>query len=76
MKVINEHLNPDQEIRVGELVRWSEYPDRLYFVREMNIRHCGHDNYYKIETIDHKHISVVPVTDLTWDDVDYIEMSE
>lgn len=68
-----EHLNPTQEIKVGEMVRWGEYPDRLYYVREMNINYCGHDNYCKIETVDHKHCAVVPITDLTWDDVDFIE---
>jgi hypothetical protein len=68
-----KHLNPKQEIKVGEMVRWNEFPDRLYYVLKMNVRHCGHDNYCEIETIDHKFKAVVPITDLTWDDVDFIE---
>ena len=72
--VVDAHLNPEREIRVGTLVRWPEYPDRLYFVLKTDVSHCGHDNYCVIETIDHKHKSVVPITDLVWDDVDYIEV--
>ena len=68
-----EHLNPTQEIKVGEMVRWDEYPDRLYYVLEMNITHCGHSDYCKIESIDHKYRALVRIADLTWDDVDFIE---
>lgn len=68
-----EHLNPNQEIKVGEMVRWNEYPNRLYYVLKMNINYCGHDNYCEIETVDHKWKAIVPITDLTWDDVDFIE---
>ena len=74
MKVVYEHLNPNQEIKVGEMVRWSEFPDRLYYVTKMNINHCGKNNYCRIETIDHKRAAIVPITDLTWDDVDYVEV--
>lgn len=70
---MNKHLNPKQEIKVGEMVRWNAFPDRLYYVTKMNVFHCGHDNYCEIETIDHKFKAIVPITNLTWDDVDFIE---
>ena len=31
MKVVTKHINPNKEIKEGVLVRWPEYPDRLYF---------------------------------------------
>lgn len=68
-----KHLNLKRKIKVGEMVRWGEFPDRLYYVLKMNVRYCGHDNYCEIETVDHKFKAVVPITDLTWDDVDFIE---
>lgn len=76
MKIVNEHLNPNKEIKEGVLVRWPEYPDRLYYVRETGINHRGRNDYCKIETIDHKYISVLPIEDLVWDDVDYIEVEK
>lgn len=74
MKVVNAHLNPTQEIKEGVMVRWPEYPDRLYYVTKTGINHCGRNDYCRIETIDHKRVSIVPITDLVWDDVDYIEI--
>lgn len=71
-----EHLNPNREIKEGVLVRWTEYPDRLYFVTKTGIKHCGKDNYCRIETIDHIRAAVVPMKDLAWDDVDYIECTK
>ena len=76
MKIINEYLNPNKEIKEGVLVRCPEYPDRLYYVRKTGISHCGRNDYCKIETIDHKYVSVLPVEDLVWDDVDYIEVEK
>ena len=69
-----KHINPNREIKEGVLVRWPEYPDRLYFVRQIGIKRCGREDYCRLETIDNKHISIVPIMDLVWDDVDYIEM--
>ena len=76
MKVINEHINPNREIKEGVLVRWSEYPDRLYFVKKTGLRFCGKDNCCKLESIDHKWAAVVPIEYLTLDDVDYIEVEK
>lgn len=76
MKVVNEHLNPTREIKEGVLVRWTEYPDRLYFVKETGLNFCGHDNCCKLESIDHKWEAVVPIEYLEWDDVDYIEVEK
>lgn len=67
-------LHPAEPMRVGSLVRWPEYPDRLYYIREMGVKHCGREDYVKIETIDHKWVAVLPVTDLVLDDVDYDEV--
>lgn len=75
-KVVYEHLNPTREIKVGVLVRWPEFPDRLYYVKETGVRFCGNDNCCKLETIDHKWVSIVPIKDLIWDDVDYIEVEK
>ena len=61
-------------MRVSSLVRWDEYPDRLYFVREMNIHYLDRNDYAKIQTIDHKYNAIVPMTSLTLDDVDYDEL--
>lgn len=76
MKVVNEHINPNREIKEGVLVRWSEYPDRLYFVKKTGLKFCGKDNCCKLESIDHKWAAVVPIEYLTWDDVDYIEVEK
>ena len=76
MKVINEHLNPSREIKEGVLVHWPEFPDRLYYVCETGLNHCGRNDYCKVETIDHKYVSVLPITELVWDDVDYIEVEK
>ena len=59
------------KIKLSSLVRWSEFPDRLYFVREIPISFCGNPNCAKLETVDHEHISIVPISQLTLDDVDY-----
>ena len=76
MKVINEHLNPNREIKEGVLVRWPEYPDRLYYVTNTGLAHCGRNDYCRVETIDHKHVAIIPITELVWDDVDYIEVEK
>lgn len=68
------HINPNKEIKEGVLVRWDEYPDRLYFVIKTGISYCGADNYCEIISIDHKHKAFVPIADLVWDDVDYVEL--
>ena len=64
--------HPAEPMRVGSLVRWPEFPDRLYFIRNMPISFCGND-CADIETIDHKHVGRVPIKDLILDDVDYDE---
>jgi len=66
--------HPSEPMREGSLVRWSEYPDRLYYVVKMPITHCGHNNYAKIETVDKKWGGIVPIEDLVLDDVDYDEI--
>lgn len=66
--------HPTEPMRVGSLVRWHEYPDRLYYILEMNINHCGYNNCCKIEDIKHQHRAIVHDTDLTLDDVDYDEL--
>lgn len=66
--------HPAEPIRVGSLVRWDEYPDRLYFILQMNIARCGHNDYCKIEDITHIHRAIVHITALTLDDVDYDEL--
>ena len=76
MKVVSEHINPNREIKEGVLVRWSEFPDRLYIVKETGLKFCGKVNCCKLESIDHKWVSVVPIECLTWDDVDYIEIEK
>lgn len=76
MKVISEHINPNREIKEGVLVRWSEFPDRLYFVIKTGVRFCGNDNCCELRSIDNKWKAIVPIKDLTWDDVDYIEVEK
>ena len=76
MKVVSEHINPNREIKEGVIVRWPEFPDRLYFVKETGVNHCGNNNYCKLESIDHKWKAFVPITDLVWDDVDYMEVEK
>lgn len=65
--------HPAEPMRVGSLVRWSEYLDRLYFVREMGVWFCGNPDAVRIESIDHKWIGLVDKSSLTLDDVDYDE---
>lgn len=67
----NTISHPAEPMRVGSLVRWHQFPDRLYFILEMNINYCGYDKCCKIEDITHSHISIVHDTDLTLDDVNY-----
>lgn len=67
------HINPTQEIKEGVMVRWPQFPDRLYIVNKTNMNFCGHDDYCEIETIDHKWKAIVRIGGLVWDDVDYIE---
>ena len=71
----HSHLNPERKFEVGVLVRWKEFPDRLYYITETGIRHCGQD-CYRIETVDHKWLGIVGEDDLVWDDVDYVEYTE
>ena len=66
--------NPKHEILVNTLVRWPEFPDRLYIVRKTGLKYCGKDNYCEIETIDKKWKAVLPVTEVIWDDVDYCDL--
>lgn len=68
--------HPAEPMRVGSLVRWPEYPDRLYFVKEMPISHVGRNDYAKIESIDHKWGAVLPISELVLDDVDYDETKD
>jgi len=63
------------KIRVGSLVRWPEFPDRLYYVKEMPIWFCGNSECAKLETIDHKHVAIVGIDNLILDDVDYDEVT-
>ncbi len=70
---MTEILHPTELIRVGSLVRWSEYPDRLYIVTEM-LGHVRNVEYAKLKSIDGKYSAVVAVPELVLDDVDYIEI--
>ena len=63
--------HPAEPMRVGSLVRWDEYPDRLYFIRKMPVWFCGNPNCAKLESIDGKWVSIVPIGELKLDDVDY-----
>ncbi len=63
------------KIRVGSLVRWPEFPDRLYYVKEMPIWFCGNPECAKLETIDHKYVAIVGIDNLILDDVDYDEVT-
>lgn len=63
----------EHKIEVGTLVRWPEFPNKLYLVKGMNINHCGNSDYCKIETIDHKEVAMTRIGNLLWDDVDYVE---
>ena len=65
--------HPAEPMRVGSLVRWEEYPDRLYFVRQMPYWFAGNPNCAKLESIDHKWADIAPISQLTLDDVDYDE---
>lgn len=67
------HINPEQTIKENVMVRWEEFPDRLYIVKETNVSHCGHNDYCKIETVDKAYRAVVPISQLTLDDVDYVD---
>lgn len=65
---ISRDSEPDEpQMQVGTLVRWNEYPDRLYFIKEDKRMFTGH-MCYKIETIDHKYVALVPEKDLTIDE--------
>lgn len=70
------HINQNREIKEGVLVRWAEFPDRLYVVTKTGMKYCGKDNYCRIESIDNKHVAILPITELVWDDVDYVECTE
>ena len=62
---ISRDSEPDEpQMKVGTLVRWNEYPDRLYYIREDKRMFTGH-MCYTIETIDHKFVASVPEKDLT-----------
>ena len=65
--------HPAEPMRVGSLVRWSEFPDRLYFIEVMPYVFCGNPNCAKIRSIDNAHCGIVPISQLTLDDVDYDE---
>ena len=74
-KEINRISHRADKIQVGSLVRWPEFPDRLYFVREMPIWFCGNPECAKLETIDHKYVAIVGIENLILDDVDYDEVT-
>ena len=63
------------KIQVGSLVRWPEFPDRLYYVKEMPIWFCGNPECAKLESIDHKYVAIVGIDNLILDDVDYDEVT-
>lgn len=63
------------KIQVGSLVRWPEFPDRLYYVKEMPIWFCGNPECAKLESIDHKYVAIVGINNLILDDVDYDEVT-
>lgn len=63
------------KIQVGSLVRWPEFPDRLYYVKEMPVWFCGNPECAKIETIDHKFVAIAGIDNLVLDDVDYDEVT-
>lgn len=69
-----EISHPAGPIRKGSLVRWKEYPDRLYVVTAMNVKFCGRDNCVRIKTIDNKWAALVGYEELELDDVDYDEI--
>ena len=75
MKEISRTCYRADKIQIGSLVRWPEFPDRLYYVREMPIWFCGNPECAKIETIDHKHVAIVGINNLVLDDVDYDEVT-
>lgn len=74
MKEIRRISHRADKIEVGSLVRWPEFPDRLYFVREMPIWFCGNPECAKLETIDHKYVAIVGIDNLVLDDVDFDEV--
>ena len=55
-------------IKVGSLVRWSEFPDRLYVVKKKNMKHLGKDDYCELESIDHLWKSYVSESELKIDE--------
>ena len=75
MKEISRTCYRADKIQIGSLVRWPEFPDRLYYVREMPIWFCGNPECAKIETIDHKFVAIVGIDNLVLDDVDYDEVT-
>lgn len=68
----NKISHPAEPMRVGSLVRWPEYPNRLYFIRRIPVEFCGQE-CAEVESIDHKYVGMVGVNDLVLDDVDYDE---
>ena len=74
-KEVNRISHRADKIQVGSLVRWPEFPDRLYYVKEMPIWFCGNPECAKLETIDHKYVAIVGIDNLILDDVDYDEVT-
>lgn len=74
-KEISRISHRADKIQVGSLVRWPEFPDRLYYVKEMPVWFCGNPECAKLETIDHKFVAIVGINNLILDDVDYDEVT-
>ena len=74
MKEISRTSYRADKIQVGSLVRWPEFPDRLYYVKEMPVWFCGNPECAKLETIDHKFTAIVGIDNLVLDDVDFDEV--
>lgn len=68
-----EISHPAGPVRKGSLVRWKEYPDRLYIVTAVGVKFCGRDNCVRIKTIDNKWAALVGYEEIELDDVDYDE---
>lgn len=64
-----------EPMRVGSLVRWNAFPDRLYYITEMDFNFCGNPHAVCIESIDHIWVGIVNIENLTLDDVDYDEVT-
>lgn len=52
------------DFEVGTLVRWDQFPDRIYYIKEDEKPYCGH-MCFKIETVDHKWTAITPKEQLT-----------